>query len=217
MKDLIDQGISPEKVYSALPTLIHTKYNWHSLLHHFYDKFQYFDKAFWTQGKWLNFTESFFLAEDVSCELKESLEDVRAFLLQTNINLVQIPVLLMETVKVKLGQRLNSLGPSYLRSLLRGYSHILNNQNFQRKMSLLSYCLSDNEYNDMKNIPLLPLDNGGFETFDSQRQAVFIDSKEHPKILLMPGFKGRFLCENTPTAIRETLIEAVGMQWGKYF
>ena len=146
--------------------------------------------------------------EDVDFDTEDCLEDVRAFLLLVPTNLVEVPVPIMETIKKYMKSKINTLDSSHLRSVLLRHPHLLSGQTFEEKMNLLFYCLLDKAYDKMENIPLVPLDDGSFEAFDCNNKAIFIDSDDHPKILLLPGFKGRFLSQDTPEEIREDLVEA---------
>ena len=117
----------------------------------------------------------------------------------------------MKTLKELINKaEIQCLGPDALRNSLRKHPLILNKETFESKMKLLSYALSDEKYDQMEKIRLLALDDGSFAEFDKTNQTVFIDSDDHPRSLLMPGYRGRFLNQALPQTIRTKLIRAIG-------
>jgi len=209
---LICQNFDREKVYAALPTEESTLKNWQSLLQPFYQIQLLTEPFLWTLasgGQWISVSKAFFLSEDFGAD-SEILESVRTFLVDINIKVVDIPKPLLKTIKKLLGNDIRSLGPKNLRNFCRQNSQSLNEQSFETKLNLLEYILSDGNYGDLTGLQLLPLDDGNFVVFDRQRKHIFIESENHPKSLLMPGFYGRFLNPNISASIKEHFVAATG-------
>jgi sacsin len=186
--------------------------NWQSLLQPFYQIQLLREPFLWTLasgGQWISLSEAFFLSEDFGTD-SEVLESVRTFLVDINIKVVDIPKPLLKTIKKHLGDHIRSLSPKDLRNFCRQNNQSLNEQPFETKLNLLEYILSDRSYGDLTGIQLLPLDDGNFEVFNRQRKHIFIESENHPKSLLMPGFSGRFLNPNISRFIKEHFVAATG-------
>jgi len=61
------------------------------------------------------------------------------------------------------------VGPSLLRNLLHpNQLDDWTTKSFESKMTLLSYALSDEDYEAMESIDLLPVDDGTFDMFDEK-------------------------------------------------
>ena len=209
---LICQNFDREKVYAALPTVESTLKNWQPLLQPFYHIQLLTEPFLWTLasgGQWISLSEAFFLSEDFGAD-SEILESVRTFLVDIGISVVDVPKPPLETIKKYLGNHIRSLGPKNLRNFCRQSSQSLNEQSFETKLNLLEYILSDGNYGDLTGLQLLPLDDGNFEVFDRQRKQIFIESENHPKSLLMPGFYGRFLNPNLSAFIKAHFVAATG-------
>ncbi len=160
-----------------------------------------------------------FLIQDFNFEKvsSEDLDVVRNFFTTTKHSLVQVPNSVMESLKELLNkEEIHRLGRAALRNSLRNNPLILNKETFESKMKLLSYALSDEKYDQMEKIRLLALDDGSFAEFDKTNQTVFIDSDDHPRSLLMPGYRGRFLNQALPHTIRTKLISAVGESYSLF-
>ncbi len=201
---LVSQNITSDRVLDALPVLKHARENWQSLLEPLYQNLFPTMNIFWTKangGKWLQLHQASFLSEDLALNDSDDLGIIREFLVDIGINIVQIISPYTETIKFYLSNRLSTLGPCDLRKYLRLFSSHLVSRSFETKMSLLLYALSDENYLDMTNIQLLPLDDGNFAVFDGREKTVFIDSADHPRSLLMPGYTGRFMNSNVPSTI----------------
>jgi sacsin len=154
-----------------------------------------------------------FLIQDFNFEkvCSEDLDVVRKFFITTKQPLVKVPSPIMETLKEIINKdEMSFVDPCALRNRLVEYHLTLSNETFESKMKLLSYSLSDEKYDQMKNIRLLALDDENFVEFDESNQTVFIDSHDHPRSLLLPGYRGRFLYPAVPHTIRTKLISALG-------
>ena len=86
---------------------------------------------------------------------------------------------------------LPSLTRGELRKSAQSYTCMMPTQ----KHALLQYCLSDKAYNDLSNLVLLPLANGGFGMFGSPYNPVYLCSQQCPSHLL-PTLDGELVNEN---------------------
>jgi sacsin len=203
LTQLIANGIGHSQVFSAFPTVGETKENWSRFLGSLFLELVN-QNIFWTSasgGHWIKPTEAFYLKEDVEgIENSEVLDTIRKFLVEAGVLLVELPKNLMVSVKILLREKIGNhiLGPKRVRQECKEKRKILTSQSCSSKLGLLYYILTDQNYSDMGGIELLPLDDGTFEMFDRSRRKVFISSNLHPKKLLWPGFRGRFLHQDTP-------------------
>jgi sacsin len=210
LTQLIANDICHSKVFLAFPTLRETKDNWSTFLEPLFLELINHN-TFWTRasgGHWIKPTEAFYLKEDVEgVEDSEELCTIRTFLVQARVLLVELPKNLMASVETLLREKIRHqiLGPERVRRECKEKKMVLTSQSWKSKLQLLSYILSDQKYSDMLGIELLPLDDETFEKFDSSRPKVFISSDLHPKKLLLPGFCGRFLHQDTPQNLRSHL------------
>ena len=218
LTQLVSQGVDHERVTLALPTEGETKPKWKSLLGPLYRTHLINSNIFWTQaglGRWCKISEVYFLKEDVEGdEDSEAQEAVRNLLIRGNVQIVQIPSELVRTINQHFAGRIKSLNPGSMREFLRKNSFLLKDLNREKKLLILSYLLSDSCYSDLKDVQLLPLDNGAFEAISSLRPSIFIEADGHPKSLLMPGFQGRFIHPGTNTA---KLFCYIGMAINYYY
>jgi sacsin len=210
LTQLIANDICHSKVFSAFPTLRETKENWSTFLEPLFLELINHN-IFWTRasgGHWIKPTEGFFLKEDVEeMQNSEELDTIRIFLVQAGVPLIQLPKNLMASAESLLREKIRNcfVGPERVRLECKEKKMVLESQSWKSKLELLSYILSDQKHSDMGGIELLPLDDGAFEMFDSNRHKVFVSSDLHPKKLLLPGFCGRFLHQDTPQNLRSHL------------
>ena len=204
MSQLVSQGVEHNRVILALPTEDVTKPKWKSLLRTLYQTHLIATKILWTLaggGQWVSPLRAIFLREDVdNDEDSEELCAVRIFLIHCGVELVKVSHTLIGTIK-RYTPVSNIFGTKNVSAKCRKFPRKLASQRRETKLHLLSYIVSRKEYDNIKGVQLLPLDDGTFEVFDVNCQSVFVESKEHPKLLLMPGFKGRFISPDLPSGI----------------
>ncbi|KAL0985696.1 hypothetical protein UPYG_G00160640 [Umbra pygmaea] len=81
--------------------------------------------------------------------------------------------------------------PALVRNVLR--LDVVSNLSNDDKRSLLQYIMSDENYEDLRGLKMLPLVGGTFKTFTNEEKDVaLIDNKEFPRVLL-PGCYDLFL------------------------
>ena len=93
------------------------------------------------------------------------------------------------------GIQATCVSPSLTRGELRKSAQSYTSMMPTQKHALLQYCLSDKAYNDLSNLALLPLANGGFGMFGSPYNPVYLCSQQCPSHLL-PTLEGELVSEN---------------------
>ncbi len=101
------------------------------------------------------------------------------------------------------------INADFVRSVLRNNYTLLQIQTREIKLLLLEHAMSDNAYQHLQGIQLLPLGNNTFEVFRSTvaPHPVFLDSEEHSRCLL-PGLTDWFLDRNIPDVLCRQLTKA---------
>ena len=97
------------------------------------------------------------------------------------------------------------VSPSLTRGELRKSPQSYTSMTSTEKHALLQYCLSDKAYyNELSNLALLPLANGGFEMFGKLYRNVYLCSQQCPCCLL-PTLKRELVDENIDHQLYEKL------------
>ena len=117
--------------------------------------------------------------------------------------------LLKAVLKFHTPGQITKVDPEFVRKTLRKNLALLENQTRENKLLLLEHAMSDNAYQKLQGIHLLPLGNGTFGVFESTaaQQPVFLDSVEHSRLLL-PGLTDWFVDENIPIQLQRHLTKA---------
>ena len=106
------------------------------------------------------------------------------------------------------GVTLSKANPNLVRQALKARPDLLQNQTRENKLLLLTYAMSDNAYQLMTGIKLLPMSNGTFEVFDSAaKHPAFLDSDEHPRLLLS-GLSHWFVDQDVSEELKSQLTKA---------
>ena len=109
---------------------------------------------------------------------------VERVLAKCRLNLVKIPQVIWDALQHS-GHDVSTVTPSYTRQAIRGNFISYKDLSSEDKQQLLTYCLSDSIYSDLKGLALLPLANGEFACFQSREYAsAYICSKDTPCELL---------------------------------
>lgn len=90
--------------------------------------------------------------------------------------------------------------PSLMRRILKEIPTSYKSISHEEKLSLLSFVLEDDDFQELVDLELLPVSDGTFKSFTSSSVAVFITSPEHPP-KLVPGLKERFLAEDVDETV----------------
>src|SRR6218665_3016362 len=135
-------------------------------------------------GQWMNSRNAVFENIEDKTELQAL---IRCILLEDQMGLVSAPLFLRSHFE-------NQIAPQITCTSLKSIQHKIS-LNDHEKFILLDYLLKNLEnLEDLIGVSLLPLKDGSwtdFKQFQSQER-VYIDSKDHPKLLL-PGLENCFL------------------------
>jgi hypothetical protein len=152
-----------------------------------------------------------------SSNADEACESARHFLSKVNIRTVKIPKFFLAAIK-KFNGRSNIVkaNAAFLRNALKDNALILEDQTREIKLLLLQFAISDENFEQMESIQLIPLADGSFGQFQLDWiHPIFVDLVEHPKILL-PLLESWFVDQNIPPNIWSSLINAAE-KMSKYF
>ena len=106
------------------------------------------------------------------------------------------------------GVNLSKANPNLLRQALKARADLLQNQTRENKLLLLAYAMSDNAYQQMTGIKLLPMSNGIFGVFDSaSKHPALLDSDVHPRLLLS-GLSHWFVDQDVSEELKSQLTKA---------
>jgi sacsin len=144
-----------------------------------------------------------------SSTVSEACEAARLFLSKVGIKTVRIPKFFLAAI-TKFSGSLNvtKANAASLRNALKNNPAVLDNQTRENKLLLLQFAISDENFEQMNGINLIPLADGSFGRFDSSlSHPVFVDSVEHPRVLL-PLLKNWFVDQNVPEKIWSKLEKA---------
>jgi sacsin len=188
----------------------------------FYKNLFHDSAIFWTEangGEWISLSSSVFMEKDFeeSSNLDEACEAARHFLSKVGIKTVNIPKFFLAAIKKFNGSlNITKTNAVKLRTALKNNPAVLENQALETKFLLLEFAISDENFDQMAGIKLIPLADGTFSQFDAGSiHPIFVDSVEHPRILL-PLLNGWFLDKNIPQKIWSGLTKAAKKNC-KYF
>ncbi|XP_042331157.1 sacsin-like [Sceloporus undulatus] len=92
----------------------------------------------------------------------------------------------------------------FVRETLRRATNIWSGLSLSEKQLLLEYVVGDGCYQELKDLPLLPMANGHFTCFGDSGDTVFVENQSFSRILL-PGLAHQFLPENLNPELLEHL------------
>ncbi|KAK6304497.1 hypothetical protein J4Q44_G00250830, partial [Coregonus suidteri] len=105
--------------------------------------------------------------------------------------------------------------PALVRGVLR--RGVVSNLSNNDKLSLLQYILSDENYQDLRGLKMLPLSDGTFKTFTNEEKDItLIDNDAFPRVLL-PGCKDLFLPDDLSTTSIQHLKQLAATNTYKVF
>ena len=152
-------------------------------------------------GRWLTVNEAFFDLLPES-ETKNLLQRV---MLAANFPVVSVPTHVREAISGYLSVR--EITAHATREVLKLVPACYERLERSEKILLLQFCLTDDKFDALHGLELLPLSSGTFTTFSDQADVVYISSPEHPKELL-PGLSHRFLDDRLNASIFQKLKAA---------
>jgi hypothetical protein len=147
----------------------------------------------------------------------EACEAAHYFLSKVNLKTVKIPKFFLAAIKKFKGRsNIVKANAAFLRNALKNNALILEDQTREIKLLLLQFAISDENFEQMDSIQLIPLADGSFGQFQLDWiHPIFVDSVEHPKILL-PLLESWFVDQNIHPKIWSSLIKAAERK-SKYF
>ncbi|CAH2319536.1 Hypothetical predicted protein [Pelobates cultripes] len=191
--------ITVEEAYSIWPDPVKTQHKgkWHNITKEL-AKLLINERLLQTADKscWVATNEAIFMFID-NDGMQKCLEDL---LLLLKKPLVKIPGHVYRTLTLSeiSHAKLNIVSPLFIRT-------VMHNSNWsafpnEKKMLLLTYVISDGQFNDLLNLQLLPLSDGTFISFQNNVSSgmAYIDSPNFPRTLL-PGLVKRFIPEDLPS------------------
>ena len=165
---------------------------WHGLLAPFYQLLVKSSKAVHTLlcgGEWISVNEAIFVNDNLPVA-------VRNALMKCSIKLVDIDDSCSQALKqYYYPNSLTTLQPALVKSYLRSNCNSYCNESKADKFEILKYCLSDDTFNDLNGLQLLPLASGNFRQFHTKplcEEAIFLSSSSYPSDLL-PDLEGKLV------------------------
>ena len=146
-------------------------------------------------GHWLKVDEAI-LDRIKDGEMKELI--VRILLLADQ-NVASLPDNVLSAID-QYAASSSEVTPSLMRRILKEIPTSYKSISHEEKLSLLSFVLEDDDFQELVNLELLPVSDGTFKSFTSSSVAVFITSSEHPQ-KLVPGLKERFLDQDVDETV----------------
>ena len=146
---------------------------------------------------------------DDSENLDEACEAARHFLSKVFVKTVKVPKFLLTAVEKFNGSLdVRKANTRSLRNALKNSPAVLENETRYSKLLLLEFAISDENFDQMNGVKLIPISDGSFRRFDSDSvNPVFVDSDEHPRLLL-PLLKNWFVDKDVPGNIWPSLEKA---------
>ncbi|XP_033901352.3 sacsin-like [Acipenser ruthenus] len=134
----------------------------------------------------------------------EIMAAVESFLLSQQKLLVKVPSHVYDMVRSVSECRLTVATPAFIRKILDRCN--LDSTPRDQKILLLEFILRCEDSKELERIPLLPLSDGSFTSFQASScgEKVFIDSEDFPRTLL-PGLEKRFISEDLKPTVRTAL------------
>ncbi|MGH0175909.1 UNVERIFIED_CONTAM: hypothetical protein FKN15_004069 [Acipenser sinensis] len=134
----------------------------------------------------------------------EIMAAVESFLLSQQKLLVKVPSHVYNMVRSVSECRLTVATPAFIRTILESCN--LDSTPRDQKILLLEFILRCEDSKELERIPLLPLSDGSFTSFQASScgEKVFIDSEDFPRALL-PGLEKRFISEDLKPTVRTAL------------
>ncbi len=173
--------------YQAIPTCGKSSIRgtgWERLLKPLYNSI--FDelKCFCTiSNQWVTLNEATFVLESSRMEIPDIVYEI----MQECYNLVKLPEKIEKAIHyVHLENKMMKLSPELVRNYLKSNPSSYHYLGDTEKLDLLKYCLSDNNYNELIGLQLVPLVNGSFECFQHYYHKNLYVCTEECFIALLP-------------------------------
>ena len=200
--------VSTQDIYRAWPRQEHVKGNWNILLAPLFQKL--FEKpVIYSDNtmKWMKISEVYFCRLPVENSITAA---ILKFLRKAEVPYATIPDVCIETIKTFCNCAVKTISPEAVCEYVDKNLHILEELEHDEKLLILEFILSDIQYSKLKTIPLLPLDDGRFETFDDSKEAVYISTKQFPRTLI-PNAHQHFVKTMEDSSQLASYLKEIGM------
>jgi hypothetical protein len=179
-----------DDVYKSIPDPDVVDLNWYPLITTLYKKLLDGD-CFYTKqggGKWIKQCESLFSVfdEKISDDIRNNIE---TFLVDHGENLVMLPSHIVRAMK-HMNQSPDLISPKTVRNKLKR-SHVWQTYTSERQLKILTFILQDRDYEDLRMLKLLPLNNKTFTSFSTDVKELYVLGDEADK--LFPGMDKRLI------------------------
>ena len=133
------------------------------------------------QGDWISVDKATFVQQN---DKLSQLSQVHSSLHHCGVKLVEVPAIIHSALK-SVRCPVNSLTPHLAREKLKSNPNCYESADNAKKIELLKYCLSDNKYDSLTGLKLLPLENNSFTAFQEKesRDPIYICNSDFPKEL----------------------------------
>ena len=179
-----------DEVYQSIPDPDVVDLNWYPLITTLYKKLLD-GECFYTKqggGKWIKQCESLFSVfdEKISDDIRNNIE---TFLIDHGENLVMLPSHIVRAMK-HMNQSPDLISPKTVRDKLKR-SWVWQTYTFERQLKILTFILQDRDYEDLRMLKLLPLNNKTFTSFSTYVEELYVLGDEADK--LFPGMDKRLI------------------------
>ena len=169
---------------------------WEPLLSSLFKTLILYDRIMWThnpkdipsptltQGEWISISKATFIPNRETQNLAQ-LAQVHRSLYNCGVKLVEAPASVHNALSY-VGTSTISLTPALAKEKLKANYTCYQNVDIVNKFELLMYCTSDNQYNTLIGLELLPLDNNTFTAFQQKTyygQPIYICNSYYPREL----------------------------------
>ena len=176
--------LAANRFYAAWPTISDVPQQWKGLLAPLFTAL--FNKeVFWAEavGEWINPDQGVLIPS--SAVLLADI--VQTTLSNCGVKLVNLPPHIWAAL-AHIGRGVTEVSPRLARQHFRKQPSAYSKTKEANKKALLKYCLSDQQYNDLQGIFLLPTANGSFVVFQTRHSyyssPVYLCSSDCPRYLL---------------------------------
>ncbi|XP_077979790.1 sacsin-like [Glandiceps talaboti] len=204
----VQQSISPDDVYNAWPTIENLEPHWGDFIPVFVNEVLK-EEVFFTNargGKWISLQNALLdvLIEEHHCPY-DQYRSVINYFIHCGQPVVTVPENVRECI-LKSGRNLKKVSPSLLRECVRHFE--VKTCTTLMKTHLLEYCLHDENFHDLKEVPLLPVRQNKFIKFSTETNIppVLLPPSRHPEILIPGDSKFfHFISSKLPASLDEKL------------
>ena len=163
-----------------------------------------------TQGEWVSIARATFIPENLSLS---QLVQVHNSLHHCGVKLAEAPATVYSALKY-IGCPVNYLTPTLAKEKLKTNHGCYRNLDSNKKYDLLMYCTSDNQYNTLIGLELLPLANNTFTVFQQKTnysQPIYVCNSSYPRELF-PNRDHLIVSTQNVSALNE-LIKIASSNW----